>query len=397
MRVLSPATLEFELRTRVHTWIFLASLALASLPLIYIGGKAAATDTLANSQNTLWLERAIRLDPSHPALHYRLGVLQLFSLEKPDSFTAFDHLHKAAELSPNSGPYWLALATAAESVGNTRAAQDAIQHALKCRPMSPDYWWRAANFYLRAGQNESAWDHCRRVLELSPGHAELVFRLCQRAAGDFHVVSDKVLPLDASPTLRLAYVDFLSRHGDYEGAFRAWRQLGSNLPRTKVTFSSAQSYIDALIAGSRLNEAMTVWHDLLKLQVITRPASANPEDAVFNGGFEQVPLNAGFDWRVTQKPFVVADLQASPAFRGTKAARVDFTVKHNEEYEILYQFALVEPRREYRLEAFVRSEGITSDSGPRLRIVDAESPARLDVATPPVLGTTGQADILRRA
>jgi hypothetical protein len=388
IRVFSPAGIEFELKTKIDACVFLAALALAGLPLLYIGGKAAAAETLANSENSLWLVRAIRLDPSHPALHFRLGVLQLFSLEKADSAMAIDHLRKAAELSPNSGPYWLGLAAALEGRGETRAAQDAFHHALERRPMSPDYWWRAGNFYLRAGQNEAAWNHFRRVLELSPTRSEPVFRLCLRAAGDFRVVSKNVMPLDASPGLVLAYVDFLRRCGEFDDASKMWQQLESKALKTRITFSTVRPYIDGLIAGNRVDEAISVWRDLLKWQVIASPTASSPDNAVFNGDFEQAPLNAGFDWRLTQMPFVLTDLQAPAAFHGAKSARVDFTVKHNEEYEILYELVPVEPCREYRLEAFVRSEGITSDSGPRLRIVDAESPERLNISTPPVLGTT---------
>jgi hypothetical protein len=111
-------------------------------------------------------------------------------------------------------------------------------------------------------------------------------------------------------------------------------------------------------------------------------------EAVFNGDFEQVPLNAGFDWRATPLRDVAVDFQAPRVFRGNKAVRVDFTVNQNEEYEILSQIVPVAPLRNYRLEAYVRSESITSDSGPRLRILDFVAPARLDVSTSPVLGTT---------
>jgi hypothetical protein len=309
-------------------------------------------------------------------------------MERPDSYSAVHNLRRAAELSPNNGQLWLALAAAFENVGDLRAAQVAIQSALQRRPVSPDYWWRAANYDLRAGQYDAAWKHFRRVLELSPNHAELVFRICYKTAGDFRVVSQKVLPPDASPALRLAYVDFLRRQSDDEGAFNVWRQFASGGGQRKATFPSAQPYLDALIADNRIDEATSVWGALLKWQVIMRPASANPGDAVFNGDFEQAPLNGGFDWRTPRVPYVTTDLQAAMPFQGAKSASVDFTVKDNKEYEVFYQLVPVEPRHEYRLRAFVRSEGITSDSGPRLRVVDPISPARLEVATQPVVGTT---------
>lgn len=388
MRLLAPGQWEFGLRTRAHAGILLGCLTLAGLNLIYFGGKAATADTLAHFQNIEWLERAVQLDPSNPAPHYQLGALQWSSLEKSDSIAAVQHLRRAAELNPNNGPYWLALGAALESAGDARAAQVAFQRALKRRPMSPAYWWGAANYYLRAGKNEIAWAYFRRVLELSPDHSGFVFQLCYRVAGDYRIVSERVLPRDASPAPRLAYVDFLGRHGDYEGAFNVWGQFASEGPQSKATFPSARPYIDGLIANHRMDEAMSAWDDLLKWQVIQRPFAPNPGEAVFKGDFEQAPLNGGFDWRTTPMTYVVTDLQALAAFRGATSVRVDFTVKHNEEYEILSQFVPVESDHEYRLRAFVRSEGITSDSGPRLRVVDAVSSTRLDVATQPVTGTT---------
>ena len=389
MRWMSPTWVEFRLSTRLIAFVFLAALIAFGLTLAYSGGRIAAVELLANSKSPRGLEKAIELDPSNPAPHYRLGTLQLLSFEKQDPSQAFYHFRRAVDLNPHNGPYWLALAAAAESLGDAGAAQDALQRAVGLRPMCPPYWWSAANFYLRSGRREQAWASFRRLLELSPGHAEAVFRLCHRAAGDPRIFSEKIVPPDSSPALKLAYVDFLSRQGEHADAYRAWQQFASRAPQTKVTFSTAQPYIENLLRNNRFDEAMGVWNDLLKFQIISRPPAADTGDAVFNGDFENAPLSAGFDWRSTPLPYVATNLQAPGAWRGAESARVDFTVKHNEEYEILSQLVPVAPLHQYRLEAYVRSEEITSDSGPRLRVVDFMSPAHLDVATPPVLGTTG--------
>jgi len=65
-----------------------------------------------------------------------------------------------------------------------------------------------------------------------------------------------------------------------------------------------------------------------------------------------------------------------------------FTVPSNAEYEPVFQDVAVEPFKSYVLEALVRSEGITSDSGPRLRVVDLVRPEALNVSTPQTVGTT---------
>jgi hypothetical protein len=50
--------------------------------------------------------------------------------------------------------------------------------------------------------------------------------------------------------------------------------------------------------------------------------------------------------------------------------RIDFTVSRNEAYQPLYQLVPVAANQAYTLTAYVRSQEITSDSGPRLQVVD---------------------------
>ncbi len=385
---LSSAVLEFELSTSARRRYFLAALALVCLPLAYVGGKAAIAETLSESQNTELLTWGLRIDPSQPHMYYQLGLLKQYSLDASDSVLAVRYLRTATELGPARGYSWLALAAALEDAGDMRGSQTAIQRALECRPMSPRYWWRAGNISLRAGESEATWTYFRRVLELSLGYSELVFQLGRGVGGDYRIISEKVLPTDGPLMIRLAYADFLSRHGDFDAAFQMWHDIESRQPLGQLTAAGIQPYLNRLMDHKRLAEAETVWRDMLKWQIVANSPSARPQNAVFNGDFEQSPLDLGFDWRVTKAPFVSTDLQAAPAYQGAKSLGVDFTVSNNDEYEIVYQIVPVETCRTFSLEAFARSEGITSDSGPGLRVTDAEVPERLIASTPALIGTT---------
>jgi hypothetical protein len=73
---------------------------------------------------------------------------------------------------------------------------------------------------------------------------------------------------------------------------------------------------------------------------------------------------------------------------GRRALGVDFTIPQNADYDLLYQFVPVEPNHTYELSAFFKAQGITSDSGPRLRVLDPRCQACLDVATDGPTGTT---------
>jgi hypothetical protein len=109
---------------------------------------------------------------------------------------------------------------------------------------------------------------------------------------------------------------------------------------------------------------------------------------VFNGDFEQPPLNAGFDWHCAASPYVSIDFSDARAYQGTRCLRLDFTVKRNDNYEPVNQVIPVIPGQEYLLTAYARSQNITSDSGPRLRLLDPDCAECLDVSSEATVGTT---------
>ncbi len=384
----SPLLMELRLATFGARVGFVGVVLAIGASLTFLGEKEAVLEHLGNSASALSLEKAIDLDPGNAGLHYRLGTVYILSTEEHDLSKAFIHLRRATELNPHHGRYWLRLAAAAESMGDTSRARAAMEQALKLRPMSPEFWWAAGNYYLRAGETESAWEHFRHLLRLSPDHSEAVFRLCYLAAREPGLVYTKIITSRASPPLKLSYIDFLSRQGEDEGAFQIWQQTAARATPRSFEFSRAQPYIERLLALNRTEEARAVWNDLARLEIIPQLPTAETRNAVFNGDFEESPLNAGFDWRTSRLPYVAINPKAPEYFQGAHGLRVDFTVKHNDGYELLYQLVPVSPRCEYRLEAQVRSEGITSDSGPRLRVLDIASPGDLDLSTRPVLGTT---------
>ena len=73
---------------------------------------------------------------------------------------------------------------------------------------------------------------------------------------------------------------------------------------------------------------------------------------------------------------------------GGRVLRIDFTVAHNADDEPIFQIVPVAPGQTYVLKTYERSEGITSDSGPRLRVTDPQCPQCLDAVTDGATGTT---------
>ena len=123
------------------------------------------------------------------------------------------------------------------------------------------------------------------------------------------------------------------------------------------SFTAVRPFLASLIQSGKFGEAWTVWQDLIRTGVVRRPPIGNPANLVFNGDFEQAPLNGGFDWMYREQPYLGVDVQSSGAPDGGRCLRLDFTVSHNEDYEPVQEFIPVVPRQTYTLTAYVRAEG----------------------------------------
>jgi hypothetical protein len=67
---------------------------------------------------------------------------------------------------------------------------------------------------------------------------------------------------------------------------------------------------------------------------------------------------------------------------------IQFSGKQNVFYQNFYQLVKVSPGHSYHLRAFLKTEGITTDSGPRLEVYDAYNTAVLDELSDNLTGST---------
>jgi tetratricopeptide (TPR) repeat protein len=305
--------------------------------------------------------------------------------EDADAGQSIEHLKRAAELSPHNPRYRYQLALACESAGDKQCADSSWELVSKLCPTVPLYHWHAGQSYLRTNHVDESLVQFRLLLGLDPKYGPQVW-FALRNLLEPDVIFQKTLAQNAESQTKVAYIDFLSDQGDFDAAYRTWRSVAPKLDA--VPFSVAKPYLEQLIANQRTSEAQSVWLDLQKLGIVRVPAEDHAK-LVFNGDFEQTPLNAGFDWRQTdQMTYLAVDFAAPGAYHGTRCLRVDFTVKRNEQYEPAYEVVPVLPNRTYNVEAYVRSEAITSDSGPYLRVSDPQRLSFEDVMSETTIGTT---------
>ncbi len=379
-------TFELELLPRWRSWIFFVGMGLVA---VLLGGEVLRTafvEMLGESLQVGPLQRAVALDPSNPELHHRLGMILCGSFGEIDRTEGLKHLRRATELNPLVGGYWSDLAWICELSNDTACATHAVEQAVKLSPATPQVHWAAANTFLRTGQRAAAMAEFRRLLELDPTYAQATFHICVGSLGDPQIILHEVLPPGKDPRLKIAYLDFLITNELDDQARQVWAQaVGTGTP---IPLPLAEPYLEHLLSLGQGEEAQGVWRDLEKLGVVSNPGKDQEGNLIFNGDFEQTPSNSGLDWRDPPGRSIAVDLEDQAAYSGQRCVRVDFTVSRNEEHLLLYQLVPVVPSQAYLLTAYGRSQDITSDSGPRLQVLDPLHWTVPQVESQTTVGTT---------
>jgi hypothetical protein len=359
-RLFAVAPMEISLRDRSRSMSFL--LAAGSLGLL-IAAETLLVASVRSFETPACGRLLLALDQADPRLQARLGQVY----RGIDAAEGVRHLRRATELSPYDRFYWSDLAAACESTGDTQCSDRAIERLVKLSPRVPRYRWQASQSYLRRNRLGESLEQFRCLSQLDPKYAAAIWASLRTVQGP-DLIFQELLADSEDSSIKVAYVDFLSEQGDHDAAYRVWKLVAAE-PR-QFPFNAAKPYLDRLIALDRIEEARQVWQDVERLGIIEKHETDESGNLIFNGDFEQSPLNAGFDWRWSDRPYLALDFAAPDAYHGAHCLRIDFTVNRNDEYEPAFEIVPVLPNRTYKLEAYVRSEDITSDTGPSLRVRD---------------------------
>ena len=337
------------------------------------------------------LQFAARLDPSNSDYQLRLGRFYEYDPAHTDPGQAMAHLERAVELNPYDPQTWLELGAAHEFQGQTGQAEACLRRADFLAPNLPPVQWAIANFFLLHGNVDEAFRHFKVVLAGSTRYNQVIFDTAWKASGDGGKILQELVPERVGP--EFDYLAYLLSHHNFGDAQSVWKRIVTN----SESFRAAQAagYIDGLIGAHRPAEAYQAWNDLRTKGLIAPTYAQTGQNLALNGDFEEPPLGFGFDWRLGRTDGAYATLDRT-AFRSpSHSVLVQFAGTHNVNYESVFEFVRVAPNRSYRLQGFMRTEGITTDSGPRLRVRDAYDPRILDAFSEDLKGDSrGWASVL---
>lgn len=324
------------------------------------------------------IQRAVRLVPDDAEFPHQLGLRLSDSAQ--DVRDAIANLQKAVALNPSRGQYWLDLASAYQTSGNVEEEREAVQSAITAEPDNPEIAESAAQFLLASGQLDRALPLFKQALERNPDAADNIFRVCWQQIPDANLILARAIP--ANPALQLEFLRMLADQGEAAAASNVWQFIVA----AHKSFDPKLSffYFDYLLKEYDVAGFRRGWRELASL---APEISAYLPDGnlIVNGSFEQGLLNSGFDWRHEPADHIAVGVDTRVAHSGVRSLSLVYDGKPA--YDSGWaEFVPVDADADYEFSAWIKSENVTSSSGPRIALVDAISGANL-LVTDDVLDT----------
>lgn len=346
--------------------------------------KTYIAQVVARTVDIKHLQLAIRLDPQNSQYHLSLGRLYEYVPASLDATKAMHEFRTAVQLSPYDPEAWINLGAALEFDGKIEEAEACLRRTDELAPKIPVYQWPIGNFFLLHGNTTEAFQHFKVVLAGTRQYDQIIFGTAWKASENPGEILNQLVPRDLPA--EFSYLSFLLDHQHFEEADPVWKRILTS--PAKFAPQQAAGYIDSLIHAHKANEAYRVWSDLGDEGLIRNAGPTTRGSLITNGDFEDEMLNMGFGWRIVPVPDVYAGVDTSTYHSPNHALLVQFMGKENLDYRRVYQYVKVSPNRSYRLQVFMKTDGITTDSGPRLEVRDVYNPRDLDTFSDGLTGST---------
>ena len=273
---------------------------------------------------------------------------------------------------------WCDLGEALLKTGRVNQARYSIQTAVALGPYIPPILRRATSFYFSLHDNKLALEQSARVLDKTDSYDDLIFQSYRaNQVPVSEILSNGLL---GGRRASQAYLRYLIGIEHVDEAATVWNwELSHNFGDERL----AREYVNFLFADQLYEKAAQAW----ALFLDGRSDGYLQSNWMFNGDFETEPTRMAFDWTIEnlgEDVQIVRD--GSVAHTGKYSLRVRFGGKENVNYRQTWERAFVRPGN-YRFEAFIRTQDITTDRGIGFHIVDSENQSHLDVKTGQLIGT----------
>jgi tetratricopeptide (TPR) repeat protein len=375
-RIADYRLMEIPLSTESRRWFVIAvSLAIAALVIFQASELWLASHRL-DSKQIGQVERGVTLVPGDGAAWDQLGRMRQWDFMNSDLSGAIEDFWKAVHYDPRSAHFWMDLAAAYEESGDDARAREAYLRAKAVYPASAEVAFYYGNFLLREQQYPEAYAELHRAVATDPTLLPLAISRTWRSSEDVDELLTNVLP--ANQQSYLVALEFFASIHEVDPGLAVWQRLvalGKGLPILRIN-----SFFEELIHEDRADDARKVWHEALVAADLPAGEPANG-NLVFNGNFKRDFLGEGLDWRWTDLADAEMEFDPEPGPNGSRVVRVDFNGGTNLALGEPMQYVPVEPGRSYHFDAYMRTEGITTESGLRFSLADPNHAGGVNLQT----------------
>jgi tetratricopeptide (TPR) repeat protein len=345
----------------------------------YVGNTVAEYTSTPDTDGIEMARLAVRWAPANALTHWRLGSLQERDFSASNLAAAVAEYRLAVEVGPYDFRYWLELGRALEAAGDSQNAEKALRRAVELAPSYSHPHWQYGNLLLRQGRIDEAFTHLSRAAEADLRMQAPVFALASQVFGDDQAALGKALP---SAALRIQFALSLIQAGKPDAALAVARSVSSADRKSET--AAIDELVKAFINGHQYHAALSLLRDSR-----TDASSLATPEQIWNGGFE-TPLTIDdpsvFHWVVSSRSQAQIDIDNSQARSGKGSLRIIFKSSTKLDNIPISQTVIVEPDTQYKIQFYVRTEGLIS-AGTLLVAVKDLAGAVLASSSPVASGT----------
>ena len=262
-----------------------------------------------------------------------------------------------------SAEQWSQLGSVLVAGGETEKGRYCYSRAALLAPNSVETMLSVTNFFINTKQVRGALPYLGKILSHTSQYDATVFNDFETLKVDFdEIAAYGGMPSELRPAQ--AYLEYVMADGDLPNARKAWAWMKSLSPDDSL----AAGYVNFVLGKGLPEEAAAAWLS----QLGKREPDYGKASFIFNGDFEHDPSGPLFDWRITPLVHVHVNRDESVAHSGHSSLRIDFDGKENVNYQGVSQRVFLWPGT-YRFEAFVRTEGISTNEGVGLKAFNVET------------------------
>jgi tetratricopeptide (TPR) repeat protein len=352
------------------------SLVTTAILMFQAGEIWLASDRLASGKLGL-MERGAALVPGNAAAWDSLGRLRQWDFVNPDLSGAIADYQKAVQADPRSAHYWMDLANAYETAGDSSRARDSFLRAKAAYPLSAEVAFYYGNFLLRRQEYAAGYRELRRAVRTDRTLLPLAISRTWRSSEDVNELLNRMLPPDTDAYLQA--LDFFASIHKAEPGLTVWKQLLAL--RQPIVLSRTFPFFEELIREDRGDDARRGWREAIVAAGLPYREPRN-HSLIWNGDFVSDFANGGLAWRWVPYPGISINFDSRErAPNGSRAVRLGFNGGRNFNLGAPLQYVPVEPGRSYHFRAYMRTQEITTESGMRFSIADPNHPRVPSVLT----------------